>query len=88
MDTTFRQALKAKAHALKPVVLLGSKGLTPAVIQEINVALEAHELIKVKLKAQDKEERIKLAEDICAQLNAEVIQHIGSIVILYRKKKT
>lgn len=86
MDTSFRQALKAKAHALKPVVLLGSKGLTESVMREIDVALTAHELIKVKLKAQDKEDRVQLAETICEQLKAECIQHIGTLVVLYRKK--
>lgn len=54
MDTTFRQSLKAKAHHLKPVILLGAKGLTPAVVEETNVALTAHELIKVKLSGVEK----------------------------------
>jgi RNA-binding protein len=80
-----RQTLKAQAHGLKPVVLLGSKGLTDAVLQEIDVALRAHELIKVKLTGQDRNERGELATTISETLHAEFIQMIGLMLILYRK---
>ena len=85
MDTSSKQALKAKAHHLKPVVLLGTKGLTPAVIEETNVALTAHELIKIKINGAEKEDRQLIAEKICAELKAEFIQLIGNTAILYRK---
>jgi len=87
MDTSFKRTLKAKAHHLNPVVLIGAKGLTPAVIEEINVALLAHELIKIKMHGGEKKERQAFAEDICQQLHADLIGIIGHIAIVYRKKK-
>ena len=86
MDSTFKQALKARAHHLKPVVLLGAKGLTPAITEETNIALNAHELIKVKINGAEKEDRQKMAADLCQQVGAELIQMIGNTVVLYRKK--
>ncbi|STX30097.1 putative RNA-binding protein [Legionella beliardensis] len=86
MDSTFKQALKARAHHLKPVVLLGAKGLTPAITEETNVALNAHELIKVKINGAEKEDRQKMAADLCQQVGAELIQMIGNTVVLYREK--
>ena len=86
VNSTFKRALKAKAHHLKPIVLLGAKGLTTAVAEETDIALNAHELIKIKINGAEKEERQKIAVDLCQQLGAELIQMIGNTVILYRKK--
>lgn len=85
MDTSFKQSLKAKAHHLNPVVLLGAKGLTPAVVAETDVALTAHELIKVKLNAAEKAEKLATALSLCEQVQAELVQLIGRVVVLYRK---
>lgn len=87
MKTSFRQELKAKAHHLKPVVLLGSKGLTPAVVEETDVALNAHELIKVKINGAEKEDRQLMATDLCQQLKAELVQLIGNTAVIYRKNE-
>lgn len=87
MDTTFKQSLKAKAHHLKPVVLLGAKGLTEAIVAETDVALLAHELIKVKINGAEKEDRLKMTADLCQQLSAELVQMIGNTAIIYRKNK-
>ncbi|AMP90737.1 ribosome assembly RNA-binding protein YhbY [Legionella pneumophila] len=87
MDTSFKQSLKAKAHHLKPVVLLGAKGLTEAILAETNVALLAHELIKVKINGAEKEDRIQMAEELCEQLDAQLVQMIGNTLVLYRKNK-
>lgn len=87
MDTSFRQSLKAQAHHLKPVILLGAKGLTEAVVAETNSALNAHELIKVKISGAEREDRIAMTNSLCQQLEAELVQMIGTIAILYRKKK-
>ncbi|HDV6634161.1 TPA: ribosome assembly RNA-binding protein YhbY [Legionella pneumophila] len=87
MDTSFKQSLKAKAHHLKPVVLLGAKGLTEAILAETNVALLAHELIKVKINGAEKEDRIQMAEELCEQLDAQLVQMIGKTLVLYRKNK-
>lgn len=87
MDTSTRQNLRTKAHHLKPVILLGAKGLTQAVVDETNIALLAHELIKVKINGAEKSDRQTIAADLCQQLNAELIQMIGHVAVLYRKNK-
>lgn len=87
MDTAFRKSLKAQAHHLKPVVLLGAKGLTEAVIAETNVALLAHELIKVKINGAEKEDRILMANELCEHLSADLVQLIGNTAIIYRKNE-
>ena len=85
MDTSFKQTLKSKAHHLRPVVLLGTKGLTTAVIDETNLALLTHELIKVKINGAEKASRQTIAAELCQQLQAELVQLIGSTAIIYRK---
>ncbi|HHF7367578.1 TPA: ribosome assembly RNA-binding protein YhbY [Legionella bozemanae] len=87
MDTSFKKSLKAQAHHLKPVVLLGAKGLTEAVIAETDIALLAHELIKVKINGAEKEDRVIMAAELCEQLHAELVQMIGNTVIMYRKNE-
>lgn len=87
MDTSFKQSLKAQAHHLKPVILLGAKGLTEAVVAETNIALLAHELIKVKINGAEKEDRIVMANNLCQQLQAELVQMIGNTIIIYRKNE-
>lgn len=81
-----KQALRAAAHSLKPVILLGSKGLTDAVLQEIDVALTAHELIKIKLPAIEREEKAAFLKIICDTLGTTLIQQIGRVAVLYRQK--
>lgn len=81
-----RKALKLRVHALKPVVMLGSQGLTEAVLNEVNVALNAHELIKIKLNELDREQRKMVADQICEGMEAELIQSIGRMIAIYRKK--
>ena len=85
MKSEQKKQLRARAHALKPVVITGQAGITPAVLDEINRALEHHELIKVRINAEDREQRREMGAQICAELNAELIQSIGHIVTLFRK---
>ncbi len=80
-----RSHLRKLAHPLKPVVIIGQAGLTENVIAEINVALEHHELIKVRLNAADKAARQKMIDSIIEQTSAEPIQAIGHICALYRR---
>jgi RNA-binding protein len=82
-----KKFLRAKAHALKPVVLTGQHGLSPAVLQEVEIALDHHELIKVRLNAADREERKAMTEMLCESTGADLIQAIGHIVTIYRKPK-
>ncbi|KTD64739.1 ribosome assembly RNA-binding protein YhbY [Legionella spiritensis] len=86
MDTAFRQQLKAKAHHLKPVILIGAKGLTQPVVEETHLALQTHELIKVKMNGTEKEDRPVIAHELCTQLQAELVQLIGNTAIIYRKR--
>ena len=81
-----RRALKARAHALEPTVLVGSGGLTAAVAGEINRSLSAHELIKVRVMGDDHGARADILKRICEDLNAAPIQHIGKILVVYRPK--
>ncbi|MES2538452.1 MAG: YhbY family RNA-binding protein [Pseudomonadota bacterium] len=82
-----RSALRAEAHALHPVVMIGEAGLTPAVQKEIDASLDAHGLIKVRVFGDDREARIGIYETICDELGAAPIQHIGKLLIFYRPKK-
>lgn len=82
-----RLRLKQQSHHLKPVVLIGQKGLTAAVFNETELALTAHECIKIKLNGCDKDDRISLTQNLCQHLNAELIDSIGHMVTLYRQRK-
>ncbi|MCC6302091.1 MAG: ribosome assembly RNA-binding protein YhbY [Gammaproteobacteria bacterium] len=86
MNLTPRQRihLRALAHALKPVVSTGQRGLTPAVLNEIEQALGHHELVKVKLVAPDREARREMTEEICRATGCAWVQSIGHIAVLYR----
>ena len=79
--------LRARAHHLKPVVTLGAAGLTDAVVAETDLALEHHELIKVKIVGADRKERGDTAGRLCARTGAELIQLIGQVAILYRQNE-
>ena len=81
-----RKKLKARAHALNPIIHLGSKGLTEAVIAEIGQALDAHELIKVRAGGMERGEREAALSEVCARLHAQPVQHIGKVLVVYRKK--
>ena len=81
-----RKKLKARAHALDPIVHLGGKGLTEAVIAEIGRALDAHELIKVRAGSMERDAREAALAEISTRLNAQPVQHIGKILVVYRKK--
>ena len=81
-----RKALKAKAHSLEPVVTIGGKGLTDAVVREIDFALKSHELLKVRAGAMDRHERAAAFDAICARTGADAVQHVGKVFVIYRKK--
>ena len=81
-----RKKLKARAHALDPILHLGGKGLTEAVIAEIGRALDAHELIKVRAGGMERDAREAVFAEICSRLDAKPVQHIGKVLVVYRKK--
>jgi RNA-binding protein len=79
-----KKKLKAQGHALNPVVIIGQAGLTPAVTNEINLALDTHELIKVKIRAE-KDDRELIRAQISSDTTAELVQAIGQVAVFYRK---
>ena len=79
-----RQHLKGLAHPLSPVVIIGEKGLSEAVMKEIDRALKAHELIKIKAASGEKETRDNWLSAICAAQGAAPVQHIGKTLVIYR----
>jgi RNA-binding protein len=83
VNSADKKKLRAEAHALKPVVMIGQSGLTAAVLAEIELALNSHELIKVKIRAE-RDERKLISEKICTDTGAELIQTIGQIAVIYR----
>ena len=81
-----RAHLKARAHVLEPRVMIGHGGLTDKVAAEIDRALNAHELIKVKILDGDREARETMGEDICARTDAAPVQRVGKVLVLWRPK--
>ena len=81
-----RKAHRAEAHHLDPVVMIGSDGLTPAVVRETDAALDAHGLIKVRVLGDDRAAREEIYVQLADQLNAAPIQHIGKLLVLWRPK--
>lgn len=81
-----RRALRARAHPLHPVVMIGEAGLTPAVLHEIDIALKSHELIKIRVLGDDRGRRGQLGGEICAALDAAEVQSIGKMIVLFRPR--
>lgn len=82
-----KRHLRRLGHQLKPVVRMGGAGLTPNVLHEIDQALNDHELLKVKIVADDRAERKELIESICHDMEAELVQSIGNIALLFRRSR-
>ena len=82
-----RAHLKARAHALEPVVHAGSAGVTDALVAEVDRALTAHELIKVKIAA-DRGERVSIGDALCQRTDATPVHRVGKVLILWRPRPT
>jgi len=78
--------LRAEGHRLKlkPVVIIGQKGFSDNLHNEIDAALSHHELIKMKIPALDKSTKRELGQKICSQHNAQLVQSIGNVIVIYR----
>ena len=76
--------IRGKCHVLKPVIMLGQKGLTDEVLSELDIALTHHELVKIKLSIDDRDLRKQVATEICNKSNAEEVQSIGKTLTVYR----
>ena len=84
LTSSQRQLLKARAHDMKPVVLLGGAGLTDAVLREIDRALVAHELVKIRVPDDDREQRAQVFNAVAEKLSAAKVQSIGKTIVLFR----
>jgi RNA-binding protein len=82
-----RRYLRSLAHDLSPVILLGAKGATDAVLKELDLALSHHELVKVKLSGGDKDERQEQINFLSEGTRAQSVQQIGHVVVLFRRNE-
>ncbi len=85
ISPTQRRTLRANAHALHPVVLIGNHGLSEAVVEEIDRSLRSHELIKIQVSGEDREARQRMLREICDAVQAEAVQSIGRMLVIYRE---
>lgn len=79
-----RRALRARAHSLNPVVSIAENGLSDSVLKEIDHSLKAHELIKIRVYGDDREQRDAYLQTICSELNAAAVQQIGKLLVVWR----
>ncbi len=85
LSPTQKRFLRGLAHGLKPVVMVGAKGITDNVVNELDLALTHHELIKVKVAAEDREARDSSIVELFARVDASVVQRIGNVAVAYRR---
>lgn len=76
--------LRGVAHTMNPIVMIGGKGLTDAVMNEIELALDQHELIKIKLPSSNKSEKVSILAQITGKSNSQPVQLIGRVGVIYR----
>ena len=87
LSTAEKKILRAKSYSLRPVVIIGQRGVSEAVLSEIDLSLEAHELMKVRFRGADREERANLSSSIAERAGAELIYQIGAVAVFYRPAK-
>ncbi len=87
LNSTQKRYLRGLAHALKPVVTIGGAGLNAGVLREIDLSLDHHELIKIKVNGCDRRQLAALADEICTQTGAGLAQLIGHTAVVYRASK-
>jgi len=86
LSPTERKALKARAHKLEPIVIIGAKGLTDDVVKEVDLALKAHELIKVRAPALERDMREVALKELCERTGADSVQSVGKVFVIFRKR--
>lgn len=84
LTSVARRALRARAHALNPVVSISGNGLTPSVLAEIDRSLKAHELIKIRVYGDEREARVELMQTVCETLDCAPVQMIGKLLVVFR----
>jgi RNA-binding protein len=87
LSNSQQRFLRGLSHGLKPVVMIGGKGLTEGVLAELDLALEHHELVKVKISAEDRDARDELVAELQMRTTAQLVQRIGNIATLFRRSR-
>jgi RNA-binding protein len=79
-----KKYLRSLAHDLKPVVMVGQHGLSDAVLAELQSSMEIHELLKIKVRAENREEKQQIIDKIVASSEAAIVQVIGGVLVIYK----
>ncbi|QKQ24700.1 ribosome assembly RNA-binding protein YhbY [Candidatus Ruthia endofausta] len=79
-----KKILRSKGHTLKPVIIVGQHGLSESVLVELKAIMEKHELLKIKIRIDERERKQKIIDKIIDTSNAHLVQIIGNIVVIYR----
>ncbi len=79
-----KKFLRARGHALKPIVMVGQHGLSESVLAELESTMTKHELLKIKIRAEDRDDRQKMIDEVINVTKAHLIQVIGSMMVIYR----
>ncbi len=87
LDSDQKKHLRRLAHSLKPIVIIGQRGLTESVLAEIDQALQSHELLKIRINADSRDDRARMTESILTELHAELVQSVGNVASLYRRNR-
>lgn len=82
-----RRYLRGLTHGLNPVVMVAERGLAPSVMKEVEIALDHHELIKVRISVEDREQKDALIQELLAATKAELVHKIGHVVSIYRRNR-
>jgi RNA-binding protein len=82
-----RKYLRGLAHARDPIVMIGNSGLSPAITRELDIALGAHELVKVKARVGDREQRDLVLDELAKSTGSSLVQRIGNVGVFYRPSK-
>lgn len=87
LSNSQQRFLRGLSHGLKPVILIGNRGLSEAVLAELDLALEHHELVKVKIAAEDRDARDEMVAEMLLKSRANLVQRIGNIATLFRRSR-
>lgn len=87
LDEKYRRDLRRRGHTLRPLVSVGNAGLTRAVLREIDLSLEHHELLKIRIGGTDRPARQAMIERICTSCGADLVQAIGHVALIYRERQ-
>ena len=80
-----KKCLRGLGHGLKPVLTISANGLSDAVLRELDATIAHHELIKVKVRAQDRHVRDRIVDDLCRESSAELVTRIGNVALIFRR---